>query len=125
MTENTALEPKNSDMTHDQAGENTEMDQSTLQAAVTATERRLLQFQLVASLALGTLSGLLIGLPLAQTQSPLVASCLMTVFGLMGLLIGYRRRKDRAFLYICFAVVLLLSGTISTSLVPENIGRMP
>lgn len=120
MTENTALEPKNSDMKLDQPGENEQMEQATLQAAVTATEGRLLQFQLIASLALGTLSGLLIGLPIAQTQPPIMASCLMITFGLMGLLIGYRRRKDRAFLYVCFAVVLLLSGTISTSLVPEK-----
>lgn len=120
MTENTVGEPKNSDMRHDQATQNEQMERATLQAAVTATEGRLLQFQLIASLALGTLSGLLIGLPIAQTQPPLMASCLMIAFGLMGLLIGYRRRQDRAFLYICFAVVLLLSGTISTSLVPEK-----
>jgi CHASE2 domain-containing sensor protein len=122
MTENTVRKPKNSDSTPDPAARNEQIDRATLQVAVTATEGRLLQFQLIASLALGTLSGLLIGLPIAQTQPPLMASCLMIAFGLMGLLIGYRRRQDRAFLYICFAVVLLLSGTISTSLVPENNG---
>ena len=120
MTENTVRKPKNSDSTPDPAARNEQIDRATLQVAVTATEGRLLQFQLIASLALGTLSGLLIGLPIAQTQPPLMASCLMIAFGLMGLLIGYRRRQDRAFLYICFAVVLLLSGTISTSLVPEK-----
>jgi uncharacterized membrane protein YccC len=120
MTANTLGKPETSDVNREQAGEHEQMERASLQAAVTATEGRLLQFQLIASLALGTLSGLLIGLPVAQTQPPLMASCLMIAFGLMGLLIGYRRRQDRAFLYICFAVVLLLSGTISTSLVPEQ-----
>lgn len=120
MTDSPVIEPETTDMTQDQADRDGERERATLQAAVRATEGRFLQFQLVASLALGTLSGLLIGLPIAQTQPPVMASCLMIVFGLMGLLIGYRRRQDRAFLYICFAVVLLLSGTISTSLVPEK-----
>jgi len=105
--------------------ENKEMDSTSVagadyQDALMNSENRLLRFQMLSSLALGTLSGLLIGLPVAQTQSPTLAPVIVIGFGFAGLLIGYRRRKDRAFLYICFMVILVLSGTISTSLIPEQ-----
>ncbi|MCI5064195.1 hypothetical protein MRY87_00565 [bacterium] len=84
-----------------------------------------IRFQTVAAVALGTLTGLLIALPLSPspggTDAPsLFGMLVLPASAAAGALIGYRRRESRAFLYFCFAAILLLSGTLSTSLEPTS-----
>ena len=81
-------------------------------------------FQSIAAVVLGTILGLLIALPIAplsaaQGASPVSGILLLLASGGAGALIGHRRRHNKSFLYFCFAAILILSGTITSSIIPQ------
>jgi hypothetical protein len=79
-------------------------------------EKTPFSFNHFAAVMLGGISGFLIAAPLAlSTATPLA---LIAGFAAGGL-VGYRRRNSRGFLYLCFIVVLVLAGVLSSSLGPE------
>lgn len=73
-----------------------------------------------ATVALGAIMGLLIASPLAtiyaQSENFSMAYLTFAVFTLGGALVGYRRRKSRAFLYFCMIGTAVLSSIISFSM---------
>ncbi len=76
-------------------------------------------FQTCAAVILGAITGFLISFPIAI--GPTASKVGLIAFiagGGAGALVGYRRRKSRAFLYFCFVAILVLAGTISSSLLP-------
>ncbi|MCB0328128.1 MAG: hypothetical protein KDD70_00655 [Bdellovibrionales bacterium] len=77
------------------------------------------RFQWIASVVLGTITGLLIALPISQGESVFSGPIVLLASGMAGALIGYRRKDSRAFLYLCFATILLLAGTFTNAIQPQ------
>ena len=79
-------------------------------------------FYALCTVIFGTISGVLIGLPVALMQGadisqPTAASLgPMALFGIFGAILGYRKRKSRAFFYLTIITVLLLTSTLATKI---------
>lgn len=73
------------------------------------------KFQHFANITLGGLSGILISTPLAIMSNDTTKGAISLIIGLIfGLTIGYRRKSSRGFMYLCFIVILVLVGILSS-----------
>jgi hypothetical protein len=83
-------------------------------------EKTPFNFNHFAAVMLGGLCGFLVAAPLALSTNTPAIGALALIAGLAaGGLVGYRRRNSRGFLYLCFVIILVLSGTLSSALSPR------
>jgi hypothetical protein len=78
-------------------------------------ETQLQSLRQSAAIFLSSLLGALIALPLSVDLSPGPQGVLVLVFAVLGLMIGFRRRRSAAFFYFVLLSVFLLSIILSTS----------
>ena len=77
----------------------------------------------IMTIILSSVSGLLIGVPASSYMistgvvSPNLGFLVLVFFAIAGGRIGYLRRKDKAFFYVSFFAVLVLSSLIGFSFV--------
>lgn len=81
-------------------------------------ETAVTQFLPFANVILGLLMGLLVGIPVSWSMTPVpaIATLIIAVFTGLGGLAGYRRRNSRGFMYLAIISVLVLTSIISSQL---------
>jgi len=70
------------------------------------------KFYQVSSVMLGSIAGVLIAVPVSSSIESAWGALLLLLFGLAGVLMGYRRRDSRMFFYLSIVCVLVLSSVI-------------